>query len=79
VGRSAFGSGDPRSKGPWRIVADVLRMAAFELGDPVQVFILLKADDFSWGTLRMRGLVHGLLILGRERDGGNKANDLCGL
>jgi hypothetical protein len=60
-------------------VADVLRMAAFELGDPVQVFILLKADDFSWRPLRMRGLVHGLLILGTGRDGGNKANDLCGL
>ena len=36
---------DPRAVDPWRIVPHVLRMAAFELGDPVFELVLMKIDD----------------------------------
>lgn len=42
---------------PWRVVPQVLRMAAFQIGYPVAVFVLMKRDDaavhiFSFIVLR---------------------------
>src|SRR5688572_1272216 len=42
---AAFGSDDPGTVLPGRIVPDVLGMTTFEVGDPVVVLILVKADD----------------------------------
>jgi len=41
----SFGRDDPGSVLPGRIVPDVLGMTTFEVGDPVVVLILVKADD----------------------------------
>jgi hypothetical protein len=42
---------DPKPVGPRRIVPDVLRVPAFEIRDPIAVFVLLKSDDLSLGHL----------------------------
>lgn len=42
---------------PGRVMANVLVVAAFELGDPMIVLVLVKADDgllHSWITHRER-------------------------
>ena len=49
MGLPAFGSEHPRAESPGRIVADVVRVAALKVGDPVTVLVLVKADDFSQG------------------------------
>jgi hypothetical protein len=36
--------------GPRRIVADMLLMAAFEVGNPVEAVVLMKADDSARGS-----------------------------
>ena len=46
---------DPGAQRPRRIVAHVLAVAAGQIGDPVFLLILMKADD----DLRF-GLLHGL-------------------
>ena len=46
---AALGGEDPRTNGPWRIVAEVLIVAALEFGDPVAVFVLVKGNYFAWG------------------------------
>jgi hypothetical protein len=51
--RAAFGGGDPVADGPRGIVADVLLMAALEFGDPIEMFVLMKADNFSRQALRL--------------------------
>lgn len=38
---------DPGAKRPWRVVANVLVVAALELRNPVLFFILVEADDLS--------------------------------
>jgi hypothetical protein len=43
--RPPFGRQDPGAHLPRRRVANVLRMPAFELGDPVLFQVLSKADD----------------------------------
>ncbi len=43
-------SGDPVATGPGRIVADMLLMAAFEVGNPVEAVVLMKADDSTRGS-----------------------------
>jgi hypothetical protein len=50
---AAFGSGDPVTDSPRGIVADVLLMAALEFGDPIEMFVLMEADDFSRRALRL--------------------------
>jgi len=47
VGGAAFRTDDPRADSPRWIVADVLRVAAFEVGDPVVVFVLVEGNDFA--------------------------------
>jgi hypothetical protein len=42
---AAFGSDNPGTVLPGRIVPDVLGMTTFEVGDPVVVLILVKSDD----------------------------------
>jgi hypothetical protein len=42
---AAGGSDDPGTVLPGRIMPDVLGMTTFEVGDPVVVLILVKADD----------------------------------
>jgi hypothetical protein len=49
VGRTAFGGEDPGAEGPGWVVADVLGVAALEVGDPVGVFVLVEGDDFALG------------------------------
>src|SRR5665213_2575880 len=39
---------DPGPHLPRRIVAHVLRMSAFEIGHPVLLNVLMKADDATW-------------------------------
>jgi hypothetical protein len=42
---SPFRARDPVADLPWRVVPDVLAMAALKLGDPVPFFILVVPDD----------------------------------
>jgi hypothetical protein len=42
-------------------MSDVLLMPALKLGDPIQVFILVKTDNFSRQTLRLALRFHFLL------------------
>ena len=44
---AAFGGEDPGAKGPGRVVADVLGVAAVEVGDPVGLLVLVEGDDFA--------------------------------
>jgi len=37
----------PMGMGKRRIVADVLLMSAFKLGNPIQIFIQTKVNDFA--------------------------------
>jgi hypothetical protein len=57
-----FGSGNPVAMGPRRIVANVLLMAAFEIGDPIANFISMKADNFSWVTFGFVLRLHSHLL-----------------
>ena len=45
VAIAAFFGDDPGASGPGRIVADVLRMAAIQIGHPVRFFILVEGGD----------------------------------
>jgi hypothetical protein len=47
--RASFGRQDPGTHLPRRRVANMLRVSAFELGDPVLFQVLAKADDASLG------------------------------
>lgn len=49
VGRTAFGGEDPGAESPGWVVADVLGVAALEVGDPVGLVVLVKGDDFAFG------------------------------
>ena len=40
----------PMAAGPGRIVADMLLVAAFEVGNPVEAIVLMKADDSTRGA-----------------------------
>jgi len=42
-----FARGDPRPGYPWRIVPDVLRVAAFKLCDPIVLLALLESNNLS--------------------------------
>jgi len=42
-----FARGDPRPGYPWRIVPDVLRVAAFKLCDPIVLLVLLESNNLS--------------------------------
>lgn len=44
-GLAAFGARDPGAIDPWRVVPDVLSVAAIEVCDPMQFLILMKPDD----------------------------------
>ena len=57
---AALRGGDPFAVEPGRVVADVLLMAAFEFGDPVKVFVLVKADDFARDS--GHGRMHGPIL-----------------
>lgn len=46
---AAFRGEDPGAEGPRWVVANVLGMAALEVGDPVGVFVLVEGDDFAFG------------------------------
>jgi hypothetical protein len=52
VGGAALGGEEPGAKSPGRVVADVLGVAALEVGDPVEVGVLVEGDDFAeWHTV----------------------------
>ena len=42
---STFGRCSPRPVRPWRIVAHMLVVPAFEFSDPMMLFVSMKADD----------------------------------
>lgn len=44
-GGAAFGCRDPWPVGPWRVVANMLGVAALEVGYPVTCVVLVKAGD----------------------------------
>lgn len=50
MGGAAFGSDDPGADGPRRVVAHVLGVAAFEIGDPIAEIVLVKSYDVAIGT-----------------------------
>jgi hypothetical protein len=39
---------NPRSHLPRRVVRNVLRVSALEIGDPLSFAVLVKADDSPW-------------------------------
>ncbi len=43
---ATFGGEDPGAEGPGRVVADVLGVAALQVGDPVGLLVLVESDDF---------------------------------
>lgn len=47
MGFATFRSDNPRTIRPGRIVADMLGVAAFEIGDPVAMVVLMEGDDFA--------------------------------
>ena len=51
---AAFGSENPGAEGPGWIVAEVLGVATFEVGDPVALGVLMERDDFAQGHLCVR-------------------------
>ena len=46
--------------GPRRIVTNMLLMSAFKIGNPVEAFVLMKGDDFTWDSGRF--CTHGFHI-----------------
>ena len=52
---------DPMSVSPRWVLADVLLMAALKRGDPIQLFVHVKPDNFSRKTLKLSLWYHGLL------------------
>ena len=44
----AFGSDDPGAIHPGRIVPYVLRMPTLQIGDPVELLVLMETDDLSF-------------------------------
>jgi hypothetical protein len=49
-------------------VANVLLVAAFQLGDPVAVFVGAEGGDFSFGHRAALQCCSGLLLLGEAID-----------
>ena len=47
MGGAALGGEDPRAEGPRWVVADMLSVAAVEVGDPVADLILVESNDLS--------------------------------
>lgn len=47
VGVAALGGDNPRTVRPGRVMANMLGVATLEVGDPVAVIVLMKADDFT--------------------------------
>lgn len=39
--------------GPRRVVADVLLMPTFKVGNPVEEFVQMKIYNFAWDVCRM--------------------------
>jgi len=55
---SAFRRRDPVVCGPRRIVPDVLPMSTFKLSNPIQLLILMKANDLSRLTFELALRLH---------------------
>jgi hypothetical protein len=55
---SALGCGYPMAVRPRRIVADVLLMSTLKFGDPIQIFVQVKGDNFSGLTLKFALRLH---------------------
>jgi hypothetical protein len=56
MGASALFGCDPGTHLPGRPMADMLGVAAGEIGHPISKFVLMKADDGSRGSLRVHVL-----------------------
>ena len=61
VFKPTFRCRDPMSVSPRWILADVLLMATFKRSHPIQLFIQVKTDNFSWKTLKLSLWFHDLL------------------
>jgi hypothetical protein len=59
---STFGSRDPMARRPGWIMADVLLMPTLEVGNPVRLLVLVKADDFSWLALKWSFSFHAATV-----------------
>jgi hypothetical protein len=59
AGGTAFGGGDPLAGGPGWIVAEMLGVAAVEIGDPVIFGVLMEGDDFAGDRHRKRRFHQG--------------------
>lgn len=46
----AFRSCNPMALSPWRIVPDVLLVAALEISNPVEILVTMKTDDLTWDS-----------------------------
>jgi len=55
---SAFRRRDPVVCGPRRIVPDVLPMSTFKLSNPIQLLVLMKANDLSRLTFELALRLH---------------------
>jgi hypothetical protein len=45
--RASLRGCDPVARGPGRIVANMLLMSAFKIGDPVEAIVQMKPDDLA--------------------------------
>ena len=50
---SAFGGRDPMTRGPRRIVPDVLLVPTFKLSNPIQILVLVETNNLSRLALRL--------------------------
>ena len=60
---SAFGSRDPMAQGPWRVMPDMLLMSTFKFSNPIQILILMEANNFSWLDLKLSLRLHELGVV----------------
>ena len=58
---SSFCGRDPMALGPGWIVPDVLVMPTLKFSDPIQILILVEANDLSRQTLRLALRFHVIL------------------
>ena len=57
---STFSRRNPVVRDPRRVMPDMLSMSAFKLSNPVQIFILMKANDLSRLTFQLALWFHGV-------------------
>ena len=59
---SAFDADDPWTDGPWRVVTRVLLVTAFKVSNPIEMLILVEANNFSGQTPGLWLCGHGMPV-----------------